>query len=254
MFGYGRDPFAEDEARRRRQLRERLEAEAPSVERDVTALASLRGRGWRLGEDDDLDAIEAHAERVANVYPMEFGGDARDLVSGAREAVDAERRRRSLEHERAQERQRNRIRSVRRAAHLVEDAERELAIADAIEDRRDELLPRERVDAIDPASMTAEDLERAAVMDERTADIRERGAAEWTRASATLLRVGGDAFERHAKTAETLAAECSEAAEAYRARARSARDELGRRKSVERMDEDALRARVAELERELAGR
>lgn len=246
---YASDPFRLDELRRQRQRRERQQAEAHTVEGDVSALTRLRSRGWKLGDSDDLDAIEDHVAKVRGVYsPIEFGSELHALLYDARQAVTTERRRRELEHERAVEEQRQRIRSIHLAARHIEDAAKELAVADGIEDRRAELLPRVTIGAIDAEHMDGKELDRAIQLDERAVAYRESAAEGWTHDAELLLSARGDAFMRHAETAKAMAAECAEDADAYRSRLQALRAARDSRESPECMDADALRKRVAELE------
>lgn len=249
----GADSFRQDEIREARRRQARIEREAPSVESDMAALTRLQSRGWGLGEDDDLKAIEGHIERVVEVYkPLEFGTKLFDLIHEAREAVTTERRRRNLEHDRAVERQRDRIRYIRRAAKLVGDAADCLDVADDIEDRRDELCPHVPVCSIDYSGMDDAELGRAIAESDRNAASMESAASDWTRAAERLSMVKDARFRRYAKVAEGFASEHADDAASYRERAQAGRAELESRKAVDDMDVDALRARVAELEQALA--
>lgn len=249
-----RDPFAEDEARRARQHRDRLEVTAPTVEKDVNALSVLQGRGWTIGADADLDAIEGQISRVAKVYsPMEWGSPMWGLLYEASEAVRTERIRRRAEYEREVEQQRRRVRSIHLAATRIEEAARELEIADGIEDRRAELLPPTVLAPIDADGMDGQELDRAIAMEGRAADHSESTSSDWTHVADVLLTAKGDAFRRYAKVARTIAAECAGEAAAHRARVQELRAVLDSRTSLESMDAEALRARVAELERIVQG-
>lgn len=250
----GADPFREDAKREARRRQARLEATAPTVEGDMSELTRLQARGWKLGADDDIEAIEGHIARVVDVYkPIEFGSELSDLIHEASTAVESERARRNLEHDLAVARQRDRIRCIRLAATRIEDATKQLEAADGIEDRRAELLPRACIGAIDAERMDDAELDRAIQARERDAASRESSAKDWARVAELLLTVKGDAFRRHAKTAKAMATEYAEDAEAYRASAQAARAELESRAASEPDDVDALRKRVAELEKIVAG-
>ena len=253
VAGMDGDPFAEDAIREARRRRKELETEAPRVEGDVRALAELQSRGWTLGDGDDLDAIGDHIAKVVEVYrPLEFGSKLHDLIHEARGAVRAERNRRNLEHYRAVQRQRDRIQKVLVAANRISEAAELLDLVDGIEDRRAELFPHQPVGAIDASGMGDTELTAAIQTNERLADLSEASSNQWTRGAELLSMVKDARFRRHAKTAQAMAAECAEDAAGYRARAEAARGELESRKVVDDMDADALRKRVAELERIIA--
>lgn len=249
----GGDPFRQDEIREARRRKERIEREAPAVEGDRSALAMLQARGWGLGDDDDLEAIEGRIERVAKVYsPIEWGSKLFDLIHEAQEAVRTERCRRNLEHDRAVQRQRDRVRYVHRAAKLVGDAADCLDAADGIEDRRDELCPHVPVGSIDHSGMDDAELGRAIAESDRDASRMESAASDWARAAELLSMVNDARFRRYAKVAEGIASESDGDAASYRERARAARAVLESRKAAGDMGVDALRARVAELEQIVA--
>lgn len=249
----GADSFRQDEIREARRRQARIEREAPRVEGDMAALTRLQTRGWGLGADDDLEAIEGHIGAVVDVYkPLEFGSKLYDLINEAREAVRTERSRRNLEHDLAVQRQRDRIRYVHRAAKLVGDAADCLDAADGIEDRRDELCPHAPVGSIDHSGMDDAELGRAIAESDRNAASMESASSDWIRAAELLSMVKDARFRRYAKVAEGIASESDGDAASYRERAQAARAELESRKAVDDMDVDALRARVAELEQIVA--
>lgn len=248
-----RDSFAEDMARDARRRQARIEREAPTVEGDMAVLHGLQSRGWSLGADDDLKAIEGSIAKVWQVHnPLEFGTELYDLIHDAQEAVATERRRRNLEHDRAVQRQRDRICYIHRAAKLVGDAADCLDGTDSIEDRRDELLPRQAIAPIDAGGMDPAELERAIAESDRNAASMESAASDWTRVAKLLSMVKDARFGRYAKVAEGIASEHAADAAAHRERAQAARAELESRKAVDDADVDSLRARVAELEQALA--
>lgn len=248
-----RDSFAEDMARDARRRQARIEREAPTVEGDMAVLHGLQSRGWSLGADDDLEAIEGSIAKVWQVNnPLEFGTKLYDLIHDAQEAVATERRRRNLEHDRAVQRQRDRVQYVHKAAKLVGDAADCLDAADGIEDRRDELCPHVPVGSIDHSGMDDAELGRAIAESDRDASRMESAASDWTRAAELLSMVKDARFRRYAKVAEGIASESDGDAASYRERAQAGRAELESRKAVDDMDVDALRARVAELEQIVA--
>jgi len=259
-----RDPFAEDAARaaaRRRNEQERL---APTVEGSKGALTALQARGWKLGDEDDLDAIEGHIAKVAEVYrPMEVGSPMNQLIGEACQAVRTERNRRNLEHSRRVDEQRKRVSFIREAARRIEDAAQHLEWAESIEDRRAELLPRTVIPSVDPKGMDDAELRRIADESDRAAENQDGYASDMLHAADVLLTVKDPRFRSHAKTLKAIAAEATEDASAYRARVAAARGELDARAERERMEQEAnapakaaevaaLTKRVADLESALA--
>lgn len=264
-FTYGVRAFAREQAMVAKRRAERLEFMPPTAQASHAALTSMQSRGWAIGPDDDLDAIEGHVATLLDACgPLEFGSPESELVSGARDAVSRERIRRNTEHQREVDAQRRRIDHVLKAADLIEDAAQRLGWADAIEDRRAELLPRPAVDAIDPKRMDRAELERVASESDRSAADLTAYAGRMRRAAEVLQMVRATRFTRFAKVAGAIAAEAEGDASLCRARADAARAELADRAERERReraasvladvdDVDALMWRVAELEPGAAG-
>lgn len=263
-MSYGDGPFDREERKRQRQRRERLEHMAPTAEGSMSALRKLQNRGWTLGPEDDLDAIEGHIAKVESVYaPMDWGSVEFDLVSGARQAVRSERNRRNWQHQQDVMEQQRRIAFIRDAARSIEDAAQRLEWAESIEDRRAELLPRAPIAPIEPDGMSDAELKRIVAESDASAHGCDKAAEDMNHVADVLLSVKDARFRRHAKTAQTIAAEYAEDASLHRARVAAARGELNARAERERMEQeanapakaadvDALSQRVAELESALA--
>lgn len=224
--------------------------------------------GWSLTglAADELAAIDAAAAVMSDARPLqerEVGSPTSELLHRCHEAMRQERIRRDLDHQREVGEQRRRIESIRRAAKSIEDAAGLLEQAEAVEDRRAELLPRPTIEAIDAATMTDAELLRAIAEDERAAEGMGGYAETMAHVADVLASVKDQRFRRHAKTAEAISAEAAEDADAHRARIRAARAELDARAERERAEQEAdaparaadvsaLAARVAEIEGQLA--
>lgn len=261
---FSNGPFDREEGARERQRRERVDLMAPTIEDSMSALRALQNRGWKLGDEDDLDAIEGHIAKVVSVYaPMRFGSVESQLVGEAQQAVSAERNRRNWRHQQDVGEQRRRVASIRAAAMHIEDAARLLEGVESVADRRAELLPRAAIPPIEPDGMSDAELRRIASESDASASGCDKAAEDMTHVADMLLSVRDPRFKTHAKTAQDIAAECAEDASLHRARVAAARGELDARAERERMereanapakaaDVDALSQRVAELESALA--
>lgn len=241
----------------------------PSAQEALGLLERHDRSGWSLTglAADELAAIDAAAVVVSDARPLqerEVGSPTSELLHRCHEAMRQERTRRDLAYQREVGEQRRRIESIRRAAKSIEDAAGLLEQAEAVEDRRAELLPRPTIEAIDPGTMTDAELQNVIAEDERAAGSMDGYAESMNHVADVLSSVKDQRFRRHARTAEAIAAEAAEDADAHRARIRAARAELDARAERERAEQEAdaparaadvseLAARVAELEEQLAG-
>lgn len=253
-----------------REQEQEPEPVTPSAQEALGLLERHDRAGWSLSGliTDELAAIDAAAAVVSDARPLqerEIGSPTSQLLYRCQEAMRQERARRDLAYQREVDQQRRRVENLVAASRRIEDAAGLLEQAEAVEDRRSELLPRPTIEAIDPGTRDDADLQRIIGESERAAQSYADYAETMNHVAGVLASVRDQRFRRHAKTAEAIAAEAAEDADAHRARIRAARAELEARAERERAEQEAdapakaadvsaLAARVAELEGQLAGR
>lgn len=253
-----------------REQEQEPEPVTPGAQEALGLLERHDRAGWSLSglTTAEMAAIDAAAAVVSDARPLqerEIGSPTSQLLYRCHEAMRQERARRDLAYQREVDQQRRRVENLVAASRRIEDAARLLEQAEAVEDRRAELLPRTVIEAIDPGTMTDAELQNVIAEDERAVEGMGGYAASMAHVADVLNAVKDQRFRRHARTAEAIAAEAAEDADAHRARIRAARAELDARAERERMEQEAdaparaadvseLAARVAEIEGQLAGR